>query len=269
VSDQAAGFFADEADIMKIDCLMGTYGRHALACEALACFLQQSELSNATLLVYNQHPVPLRVDHPKVRVVNEMLPAVSLRHIRKRMLELSDPSADLIHWWDDDDLYLPWHLKDCLDHVGTNVAWKPASSWMSLANVTYSREANVFEGSWVFRAGDLKAAALDAHPDYPDHPITWGMLQTGKVATTDLGGRTSYIYRWATGTEHLSAYGPGSEEMQRRHVELWRERSNDVSADGRLVPADMTARWRQYLDGIKGQVTPVEWELNRKGVGLP
>ena len=77
------------ADVMKIDCLMGTYGRHALACEALACFLQQSELSNATLLVYNQHPVPLRVEHPKVRVVNEALPAVSLRHIRKRMLELS------------------------------------------------------------------------------------------------------------------------------------------------------------------------------------
>ena len=144
---------------MKIDCLMGTYGRHALACEALACFLQQSELSNATLLVYNQHPVPLRVDHPKVRVVNEMLPAVSLRHIRKRMLELSDPSADLIHWWDDDDLYLPWHLKDCLDHVGTNVAWKPASSWVSLANVTYSREANMFEGSWVFRS-DSSATGL-------------------------------------------------------------------------------------------------------------
>jgi hypothetical protein len=29
-----------EADVMKIDCLMGTYGRHALACESLACFLQ-------------------------------------------------------------------------------------------------------------------------------------------------------------------------------------------------------------------------------------
>jgi hypothetical protein len=25
-------------------------------------------------------------------------------------------------------------------------------------------------------------------------------------------------------------------------------------------------RWRQYLDGIKGQVTASEWELNRQGV---
>jgi hypothetical protein len=53
-----------------IDCLMGTYGRHALACEALACFLQQSAISEATLLIYNQHPAPLRFDHPRVRVVN-------------------------------------------------------------------------------------------------------------------------------------------------------------------------------------------------------
>ena len=51
---------------MKTDCLMGTYGRHSLACEALACFLQQSVLSQATLLIYNQHPIPLRSDHPRV-----------------------------------------------------------------------------------------------------------------------------------------------------------------------------------------------------------
>ncbi len=64
---------------MKIDCPMGTYGRHSLACEALSCFLQQSAISNATLLIYNQHSVPLDFDHPKVRVVNEAHPAASLR----------------------------------------------------------------------------------------------------------------------------------------------------------------------------------------------
>jgi hypothetical protein len=255
---------------MKIDCLMGTYARHSLAGEALACFLQQSALSQATLLIYNQHPVPVSFDHPRVRVVNEALPATPLRYIKKRMLEFADPAADLIHWWDDDDLYLPWHLQDCLDHIGANVAWKPTSSWMSLANVTYSREANTFEGSWVFRAGHLRAAPLDTHPHYIEQPVFIQTVDAGKLATTELGGRASYIYRWATGTEHLSGYGGVvTEEMQRHNVELWRKRCNDVPADGKLVAADMTLRWQQYLDGTKGQATPVEWELNRKGVGLP
>jgi hypothetical protein len=255
--------------VMKIDCLMGTYGRHALACEALACFLQQSALSQANLLIYNQHPVPLSFDHPKVRIVNEAPPGGSLRHIRKRMHDLADPSADLIHWWDDDDLYLPWHLQDCLDHIGTNVAWKPALSWTSTANVAYSLVASVFEGSWVFRADYLKAAPLDTHPDYTDHPVTQQTHDAGKLATTDLKGRTSYIYRWDTGTQHLSGYGgSGTEETQRRRIDLWRQRSNDVTVDGRLVAPDMTPRWRQYLNGINGQVTPVEWVLNRRGVGF-
>jgi len=56
------------------------------------------------------------------------------------------------------------------------------------------------------------------------------------------------------------------EETQQNNIEWWRRRSNDVRPEGRLVPADMTLRWRQYLDGIKGQVTPAEWELNRKGL---
>jgi hypothetical protein len=252
----------------KIDCLMGTYGRHSLACEALACFLSQTEISSAGLLIYNQHPVPLHVDHPRVRVVNEAPPAGSLRYVRKRMLDLADPSAEFIHWWDDDDLYLPWHLRDCLDHVGSNVAWKPRSSWFSVANVTYSRVANMFEGSWLFRADYLKAAPLNTHLDYTDHPVFRQALEAGMLATTDLGGRTSYVYRWGTGTEHLSGYGTGAEQTQRHYIDLWRARSNDVSADGRLVPVDMSPRWRQYLNGIKSQVTEAEWELNRRGVGI-
>src|SRR5579863_10207765 len=109
---------------------MATYGRGTLASESLACFLRQSVTSDATLLIYNQHPAPLYFAHPRVRIVNEASPATSLRFIRQRMLELSDPAAELIHFWDDDDLYLPWHLRDCVDNIGDNAAWKPNSSWM-------------------------------------------------------------------------------------------------------------------------------------------
>lgn len=254
---------------MKIDCLMGTYGRYSLVCESIACFLQQSALAQASLLIYNQHRVPLQIEHPRIRVVNEAPPAGSLRYIRQRMLELSDPSADLIHWWDDDDLYLPWHLEDCLTHIGANVAWKPATNWFSTENTTFSRARNSFEGSWVFSAGYLRASSIETHPEYTDHPVFRQTTDAGLLATTELAGRTSYIYRWAIGTEHVSGYGAsGREGMQRGHIALWRSRSTDVRADGRLIPSDMTARWQQYLDGTKHQVTPQEWELNRKGVGL-
>jgi hypothetical protein len=253
---------------MKIDCLMGTYGRYTLVCEALSCFLQQSDIPDATLLSYNQHPWPLFFDHPRVRVINETGPKVSLRYIRQRMHELARRDADLIHWWDDDDLYLPWHLKDCLDHIGDNVAWKPASSWISEANTRFSRLANVFEGSWIFRAKYLRDAPVDTHPDYTDHPVTQQTEESKLLATTELGDRTSYIYRWDTGTEHLSGYGTGSDEKQTENISKWRSRSTDVRASGLLVPADLTLRWQHYLEGTRDLVTPENWELNRSRLPL-
>jgi hypothetical protein len=253
-----------------IDCLMGTYGRHALACEALACFLQQSATSEATLLIYNQHPVPLRFDHPRVRVVNETPPPGSLRFIRRRMLDLADPCAEFIHFWDDDDLYLPWHLEDCLEHIGANVAWKPASCWMSEQNVKFSRHMNTFEGSWIFRADYLQAAPLHTHPTYTDHPAYLQTIEAKLLATTELGAATSYIYRWSNGFEHVSAIDPGGngEDVQRRNIAVWRSRSNDVRADGALIPADLAPRWRAYLDGIRPIVSREEWARNHELLNL-
>lgn len=249
---------------MKIDCLMGTYGRFSLVRESLACFLQQTALPRATLLIYNQHPVPLRCDHPRVRVVNEPPPPGNLRHVRARMHELADPAADLLHWWDDDDLYLPWHLDDCLRLVGDAAAWKPASCWVQ-SETGYERKSATFEGSWVFRADHLRAAPLDTHLSYADHPVTLQTIDAGRLATSELGGRTSYVYRWNSDAQHLSAYGGvGTQPEHRRSVEWWRRRSRDTG-DGRpLRPADLTPRWQHYLDGTRDQVEPGEWSLNRR-----
>ena len=254
---------------MMVDCLMGTYGRYSVVCEALACFLQQTALSSATLLIYNQHPIPLVFDHPRVRIVNEPAPAGALRHIRQRMHELALPEAELIHWWDDDDLYLPWHLANGMEHIGTSVAWKPASSWLSIANTSFSRRQNRFEGSWIFRADYLKAAPIDGHPTYPDHPVILQTEQAGWLATAECGDRTSYIYRLSNGTAHLSSYGAAPDpDAQRDNIETWRRASSDLVPDGRLIPADLTRRWRQFVHGIKDQVSAEDLDFIRQQLTL-
>jgi hypothetical protein len=148
----------------RIACLMGTYGRRGFACEALACFLQQTAIEQATLLVYNQHPVPMSFDHPRVRVVNEVIPNVGLRQIKTRMIELTDPDIELIHFWDDDDLYLPWHLEDSLAHIGDNIAWQPARSRTWQSYTEFSLGGNTFEGSVTMRASFARNADMDFLP---------------------------------------------------------------------------------------------------------
>jgi hypothetical protein len=240
----------------KVACLMGTYGRYTLACEALACFLQQTAIEEATLLIYNQHPIPLAFDHPHVRVVNDTPPHQGLRYIRKTMIDMIDPDVEFIHWWDDDDLYLPWHLEDCLEHIADAVAWRPAQSWYSERNTVFSKRHNRFEASWIMRADKLRAAPIDTHPGSSDHPFIFQTEDAGLLRTDDLGDFASYIYRWDTGTQHLSGYGAGSPDKQETNVESWRAKSADVRADGKVVVPDLWPRWQQFLDGIRGQVAP-------------
>ena len=254
----------------KIDCLMGTYGRQAMACEALACFLEQTALADATLLIYNQHPIPLRFEHPRVRIVNETLPSKPLRYIRRRMIDLADSSAEFLHFWDDDDLCLPWHLEHCLAHIGDNVAWKPAASWMCHAHTEFGGpERNFFEGSWLFRADYVRSAPVTTHERYIDHPVYMQAIEAGLLAETDFRGRTSYIYRWANGAEHISGYGGDLDQAtQFGSISKWRENSRDVRPDGRMTPADLTLRWQQYLEGTRNLTTRAEWMFNRSRLGF-
>ncbi|HTV30637.1 MAG TPA: hypothetical protein VMF32_23030 [Xanthobacteraceae bacterium] len=249
---------------MKIDCLMGTYGRYSQVCDGLACFLQQTALEDATMLIYNQHPVPLTFDHPRVRVINETRPTRPLRYIRQRMFDLADPAADLIHLWDDDDLYLPWHLQDCLEHIGDAAAWKPARSWYSHSTSEFNLIHEIFEGSWIFRANHVARASLDTHPTAIDHPIYAQTIEAGLVAVTDLGGRASYIYRWHLEWTHYAAFGGSHlQALQQQNMARLQERNRDVHADGRLVPSDLRLRWQQFLDGTRQKISANDWEHNR------
>lgn len=238
---------------MKVACLMGTYGRYTLACEALASFLQQTALEDATLLVLNQHAIPLHFDHPRVTVINEQMPGVGVRAIRVRMIELTDPDVEYIHWWDDDDLYMPWHLEDCFAHIGDAKAWKPHKSW-ALTGDGYSRDSNFFEASTMFRAADLRAAPHDAFPAYPDHPYFKHLLDRKEVKTTELGELTSYLYRWSTGVPHTSWKMEKTQEAFGVAIEQLREKWVDAGPSEMVVP-DIWPHWQAFLDGIEPQVS--------------
>lgn len=243
---------------MKVACLMGTYGRYTLACEALASFLQQTAVEDATLLVFNQHPEPLYFDHPRVTVINEQMPKSGVRKIRLRMMELCDQSADFVHWWDDDDLYLPWHLEDCLSHIGSSPGWKPHRSW-TLSKSGYKLVANNYEASIMYRFDALRAAPIDTHPGYSDHPIFMQLYHSRQLATTEMGDLSSYLYRWATGVPHRSFKTLKTADEYDLHMDEFRQKLTDPGSGEMIVP-DLWPHWRAFLDGVRHQVSTAGYE---------
>ncbi|HTN84189.1 MAG TPA: hypothetical protein VL242_10900 [Sorangium sp.] len=70
--------------------------------------------------------------------------------------------------------------------------------------------------------------------------------------------------RYSLACEALACQRPGlgDETQQRYNVAARRLRSRDVREDGVMVPADLTPRWRQFLEGTRDLVIPEEHRRN-------
>lgn len=97
---------------MKLVCLCPTYGRpQELLENSLACFLHQDySAADRRLIMLDDlgNVAEQQGDGWEVHSTPERFP--SLPHKYARLLELAGDDWDAAIVWDDDDIYLPWHL---------------------------------------------------------------------------------------------------------------------------------------------------------------
>jgi hypothetical protein len=96
---------------MRISCLMPTYGRPTLVQNAIACFLAQDYPADKRRLLILDDAGQIAPQHG----AGWFVWSVSLRKetltAKYSQLDLLDAGwADAFVIWDDDDIYLPWHL---------------------------------------------------------------------------------------------------------------------------------------------------------------
>lgn len=214
-----------------VTCLCPTYGRFERLRDAAASFLLQDYAGPKRLLILNDAPteiMPRRgaqlvcqtrspgaahgLDWPApVCVMNADTRLPTLGHKRQALLEAAD--TPLVAHWDDDDLYLPWHLRMLVwAYTARQVACvKPRAAWWAVGPPgAFSVRGpchNVFEGQMLFereRARELggyppkqsgQAAALLEAFKRADELYTWNPRDDS----------ISYVYRWGDGLGHASA----------------------------------------------------------------
>jgi len=149
--------------------------------------------------------------------------------------------------WDDDDLYLPWHLTECVRALRANrgaACVKARSAWWCVGPREAPRlvgvRRNVFEGQMVF--GRAAALRLGGYP-----PLDSGQAK----ALLDAFRRArllyewdppraglSYVYRWADDIGHVSAAARSSDGSS-----AFTARNRDFGAGLPLIPGSAPATW--------------------------
>jgi len=288
------------ADWPAIACLCPTYGRFERLRDVVACFLLQdygpqhaAEEGVVTLLVLNDAPVPIRLAaggavqdiqaspedsrqelsisaSRRVVVINQPERFASLGQKRQWLLEAA--RTELVAHWDDDDIYLPWHLSQTVEallaHPVATCA-KPSPSCVKAQAawfITGPRQGpfqcrgihhNVFEGQMVFRRDRaLKLGGYPALDSGQAKALLDAFRREGELHEWDpADADVSYVYRWGDGADHVSA-----RRAQTRDADFGRGEPL-VSGEDPLVWARerLSRQFEGILRGLRPYLSVEDW----------
>jgi glycosyltransferase involved in cell wall biosynthesis len=233
-----------------VSCITATYGRYSLLRQAISCFLEQ-DYPKKELIILNNNSIPLYCDLPNIKIYNE--PKYStLGKCRKRLLEIS--GGEFIKVWDDDDLYLPWSLTQCVENVmltNKKLFWKPTRSWYWENKKSIILTSNWFEASYIVHKSILqkygfKDSGGDENLSWCDDGI---QKKEGGIVTTEMDILSHYIYRFGHFTSHISAFLV-IENVEER-TRYWLNRNTDTGMEEPLKKIDLTPYWKQLYNDTK------------------
>ncbi|MGQ9822762.1 MAG: glycosyltransferase family 2 protein [Thermogutta sp.] len=139
---------------MKIACLCSTFNRPAQLAEVIESFLRQTYPARELVILDDAGQYdPAACDHlPGVKLVTTRHRFRTLGEKRNASAALPSPDCKAYAVWDDDDIYLPWHLEAMAAVFQAGYPWSlPAEVWID--RTTHLKRKNtggLFHGSWGF-----------------------------------------------------------------------------------------------------------------------
>lgn len=194
---------------MHVLAICATCGRHTLLERSLRLFLEQTYIGEHTLLIYNNSPIAQRLsslelpDNKQVILINNHIDSLtgqqytSLGAIYNDIIKRANITEyDIVTHWDDDDLFLPDHIKEGvwgLVRTG-GTAYKPKYSfYRSDKGVTLSEntlEPSIFVDSHHVAKYGYSLTTTEQHLQWVNPLIANAEL------FVDPSGKPTLIYNW-------------------------------------------------------------------------
>ena len=240
-----------------ISCKMITYGRVEFLEESLHSFLLQDYPGEKELVIVNDYPLQkLKFDHPDVRIYNLDETFKTIGEKENYATELC--RGDIICQWDDDDVAMPWHLRNVAKYFTDDVNilhWNPGVFYNNgkITDITWTGNSGI-----VFRKSAWKAIG--------GHPIeNAGYDMTFIEQLNKYGGRlfakppkeeASWFYMWGGRGYHMSGMGTDTKDRDNvikrhsAHVESLRKKGLIPTGDVQLNPhwkIDYQSQFNEYV----------------------
>jgi len=226
-----------------ISCKMITYGRVEFLEESLHSFLLQDYAGEKELVIVNDYPLQkLIFDHPQVRIYNLDKTFATIGEKENYATELC--KGEIICQWDDDDVAMPWHLRNVEKYFTDDVNilhWNPGVFFNhdSITDITWIGNSGI-----VFRKSAW--AAIGGHPienaGYDMTFIERLNAYGGRLFASPPKNEASWFYIWGGRGYHMSGMGtdnndkPNVIERHSSHIEILRRQGKIPTGDVQLKP---------------------------------
>ena len=235
---------------VKVAAICCTYKRPGQLEEAIEAFIRQDYPAECRELVilddagqYDSHALG---EIPGVKLLSTDHRFRTLGEKRNASAALASPDVEVYCVWDDDDIYLPWHMSAAVNSLGNADYSIPSVVYIDKrTRIEAKRNGSFFHGAWSFRR-----SAFEAVCGYPfiQSGQDQGLLKRFRsqrlrqADPIESEPRPSYIYRWFTAhSMHISAMGKDGYER------MGRESASQIA---RLLPG-WTRDWVQLHEQAK------------------
>lgn len=199
-----------------VSCLCPTYRRQSLLENAIACFLEQdypAERRELVILDDAADYVPQHGDGWRVFSVKTRVESLTAKY--DTLVNLSRGTVLCV--WEDDDIYLPWHLSSIVTALSDQGQYAKPSAVLSLysgslqtepsagrfhASIAMTREAWCSVGGW----------GNDRRADF-DQRLMKRLDALGQTVDPTTVAPPSYVFRWKTGAYHGQSAMRGANDI--------------------------------------------------------
>lgn len=192
----------------KVSCVMTTYRRFNCVERSISMFLNQ-DYENCELIIYNtdvEYPISLDEtfkDIHNIKIINNNIDFETKKEydntasIRRDAKFFAD--GDYYITWDDDDIFFPWNIRQCVDGIikTNSLAWKPYQSFMKYLGVEPSLYFNYLEASFIVSMNAINQHGFKKGVSGSEHLGWFEAIEKEGKMKVDESAIPGYCFYWS------------------------------------------------------------------------